>query len=220
MSSSRQIHDYVLCNDCEHRLNVGGEKYIGDISAEGRHFPLRDMLSSGTPSPLGPFLYYSGKQIGVDVRKVVYFAVSMAWRGAVHAWKTVDRQTSQLTVPSHLEDMRRFLMGEIELPIEIGVIMIVCLDFASQVHVIAPFLVGGEETNTLFEMQMCGVVLRVGINHPEKEFYDLACTHNPSAPIVVADWSKSTMSAVANFHLRARHAENVRIIEADLKVRQ
>ncbi len=220
VTSSRQIHDYVLCADCEHRLNVGGEKYIGDISASGRHFPLRDMLSNGTPSPLGPFLCYSGKQIGVDVQKVAYFAVSMVWRGAVHAWKTVDRQTSQLTVSSHLEGMRRFLMGEIALPAEIGLQVIVCLDFASQIHVLAPFLVGGEETDTLFEMQICGVVLRVGINHPQKEFYALACTHNPSAPIIVADWSKATMSAVEEFHIKARHAENVKKIEADLKVQR
>jgi hypothetical protein len=220
MSSSRQIRDYVLCTDCEHLLNVGGEDYIAYISASSSHFPLRDMLLNGTPSPLGPFLCYSGKQIEVDVRKVVYFAVSMVWRGAVHAWKTVDRQTSQLTVPTHLEDMRRFLMGEIELPVGIGLLVIVCLDFASQAHVLAPFLVGGEQTDTLFEMQMCGIVLRVGINHPQKEFYALACTHNPSAPILVADWSKSTMSAVGDFHLKARHAKNVRKIAANIKARQ
>jgi hypothetical protein len=207
MSSSRQIHDHVLCADCEHRLNVGGEKYIADVSAEGSHFPFRDMLSNGTPSPLGPFLCYPGRQIGVDVQKLAYFAVSMVWRGAIHAWSTVDRQTSQLTVPSHLEDMRRFLMGEIALPVEIGLLVIICLDFASQVHVLAPFLVGNEETDTLFEMLIFGVVLRVGINHPQKEFYALACTHNQSVPIIVADRSKSTMSAVGDFHLKARHAE-------------
>ncbi len=220
MSSSRQIHDHVLCADCEQRLNVGGEKYIADVSAEGSRFPLRNMLSNGTPLPLGPFLCYSGKQIGVDVQKLAYFAVSMVWRGAIHAWNTVDRQTSQLTVPAHLEDMRRFLMGQTALPVEIGLLVIVCLDFASQVHILGPFLVGGEETDTPFEMQICGVVLRVGINHPQQEFYALACTHNPNAPIVVADWSKSTLKAVEAFHLKARHAKNVKRLEANLKVRQ
>jgi hypothetical protein len=35
--------------------------------------------------------------------------------------------------------------------------VIVCLDYASQNHALAPFLVGGEKTDTLFEMLMLGI---------------------------------------------------------------
>jgi hypothetical protein len=220
MSTSRQIHDYVFCGDCEDRLNVGGEKYLHAISANGRSFPLRDMLASGRPTPLGPHLRYSGRQIGLDVQKLVYFAVSMVWRGGVHPWRTIDRQTSQLAVGSHMEEMRRFLMGEIPLPREIGLLVIVCLDFASQIHTLAPFLVGGEQTDTLFEMLMLGITLRVGINHPEQEFYALCCTHTSDNGIVVGNCKPATVGAVEDFHIKARHAANVKKIEAQFKARK
>jgi len=36
-------------------------------------------------------------------------------------------------------EMLRFLMGEIALPREIRLLVIVCLDFVSQIHTLAPF---------------------------------------------------------------------------------
>ena len=42
---------------------------------------------------------------------------------------------------------------------EIGLLVIVCLDNAFQIYALAPFLVGGEETDTLFEMLMLGITL-------------------------------------------------------------
>lgn len=102
------------------------------------------------------------------------------WRGGVHPWKTIDRQT------------------------------IVCADFASQVHTLAPFLVGGEATDTLFEMLIFGIRLRVGINHPEKEFYAPTCTHTPDSVIIAANCKSATETAVEDFHKKARHAENVK----------
>jgi hypothetical protein len=176
VSTSKQIHDYLLCAECEHRLNVGGEQYIHAVSFDGETFPLKDILASGTPLPIGPFLRYSGLQAGADVEKLVYFAVSMVWRGGVHSWRTIKGQTSLLAVGSHMEEMRRFLMGEIPLPPEIGVVVIVCTGSASQAHVLAPFLVGGEATDTLFEMLVYGITLRFYINHPDKTFEVLACS--------------------------------------------
>lgn len=219
MSTGRQIHDYVFCADCEHRLNVGGENYIITLCSDGKDFPLRDMLATGRPTPLGPFLRFSGKQIGFDIQKLVYFATSMLWRGAVHPWKTIDRQTSQVAVGSHMEEMRRFLMGEIPLPREIGLLVMVCLDFDSQIHMLAPFLVGGEKTDTLFEMMIFGITLRIGISHLEQEFYALSCTHTPDNRIVVGDCLKATMGAVEDFHMKARHMSNVKKIEEKFKAR-
>ena len=60
-------------------------------------------------------------------------------RGGVHPWRAIDGQTSQLAVGSHMGEMLRFLMGEIALPREIRLLVIVCLDFVSQIHTLAPF---------------------------------------------------------------------------------
>ena len=96
VSTSQQIHDYLLCAECKHRLNVGGEQYIYAVSFDGKKFPLKDRLASGTPVPIGPYLRYSGQQVGVDVENLVYFAVSMVWRDGVHSWKTIGDCHPQL----------------------------------------------------------------------------------------------------------------------------
>jgi hypothetical protein len=178
------------------------------------------MLASARPTALGQYLRLSGLQIGLDIKKLVYFAVSMVWRGGVHPWKTIDRQTSQLVIGSHMEEMRQFLMGEIPLPSEIGLLVIVCLDLASQIHTLAPFLVGGEQTDTLYEMLMLGITLRVGINHPEQEFYALCCTHTSDNGIIVGNCTPATVGAVENFHKKARHAASVKKITAGFKERR
>ena len=40
---------------------------------------------------------------------------------------------------------------------EIGLLVIVCLDFASQIHTLASLRFGGEQIQTLFEMPMLGI---------------------------------------------------------------
>jgi hypothetical protein len=218
MSSSRQIHDYVFCAECEDRLNAGGEKYLLSITFDGKSFLLKDKLATLRPMHIGKYLRFSGRQAGLDIQKLAYFAVSMVWRGGVHAWRTIDRQTSQLVVGSHMEEIRRFLMGEIPLPPDIGVLVIVCADYASQVHALAPFLVGGEKTDTLFEMLMLGITLRVGVAHPEQEFYALSCTHTPDYGIIVGDCTPATVGAVEDFHMKSRQTAKVRRIAAEFKV--
>lgn len=210
VATSRQIRDYVFCNDCEQRLNVGGEKYIYSISAEGKNFPMRDMLVHSKPFPLGPYLVYSARRLDVDIQKLAYFAVSMVWRGAVHPWKTIDKQISQPAVSSHMEEMRRFLMGEIPLSPDINILVIVCIDKISQIHVLSPFLVGGLNTDTLFEMLIFGISLRVGINHPDITLNQLCSVHSRDPVVIAANCESGTIQAVGTFHETARHAKNVK----------
>jgi hypothetical protein len=105
-------------------------------------------------------------------------------------------------------------MGEIPLPPEIGVLVIVCADLVSQVHVLAPFLGGGEATDTVFETLVYGIMLRVGISHPDEAFYVLACTHTRDKVIIAANCEQTTLAAVGDFHTKASHAENFRKIDA------
>jgi len=211
IATSKQIRDYVFCAECEHRLNVGGEQYVFSISAEGKTFPIVDKLRPHRSTGLGPFLRYSARETGIDAKKLGYFAVSMLWRGAVHRWKTIDRQINQTAVGSHMEEMRRFLMGEIPLVPEINVMVTVCLDRVSQTYVLAPYLVGGEETDTLFKMLFYGISLTIGVNHPNAALEQLCCVHSTDPSILVHNCEADTTGSVEHFFKTARHAPNVKL---------
>ena len=87
---SDQYRGYVFCESCEDLLNKRGERWVlanvpqdYDVS-----FPLQDGLA-----PLTPILsedrfdiYNISGEKGFEIEKLVYFGMSVFWRGAVHRW--------------------------------------------------------------------------------------------------------------------------------------
>lgn len=118
--TSDQLRDYVFCQACEERLNKNGESWVlASIPQDYESpFPLQDALKA-----LRPTLVSSDVDVydvtGVkefDANKLVYFAVSMFWRGAINDWGT----PTGLGAPAvelcwYEEPLRRFLMGETSL---------------------------------------------------------------------------------------------------------
>jgi hypothetical protein len=82
---------------------------------------------------------YSGRAMGIDIDALVYYALSLAWRGAVKEWKTLKGQTTTASLGSHEEPIRRYLAGEAALPENVFVVLTVCTDQAAQLIVNAPW---------------------------------------------------------------------------------
>src|ERR1700728_4711680 len=82
IASDRQVHDYLLCSECEQRFSVA-ERYVIPLMAGDGGFPMREKLNGQPALPAGPYLRFAGKQVGLDTNKLAYFAVSMVWRAAV-----------------------------------------------------------------------------------------------------------------------------------------
>jgi len=211
LSTSQQIRDYLLCLDCEARFSIA-EKYVVACMARDGGFPLRDKLQGKPSSPAGKYLRFSGLQAGIDTDKIAYFAISMVWRGAVHAWATIDRQcTAEIVVPN-LEALRRYLLGETPLPDDTRVFVLVCADMISQLHVQAPFMVNGPGNENLFEMMIAGILMQVGIQRDPRE-RDLWCAvHTPDRAIFFGDNESNTLDWARPFHENARIAKNVKSI--------
>jgi hypothetical protein len=56
----------------------------------GNTFPLLDRMRLATPiETRAQLVVYSGRDMGIDIEALVYYAVSLAWRGAVKEWKTL-----------------------------------------------------------------------------------------------------------------------------------
>jgi hypothetical protein len=125
-----QVTDYVLCSECEQRFNKYGEDWVlARVPHDyGQPFPLQAALEKATAFHIGPGVnLYAGAEIGAfDMDKLVYFASSIFWRGAVHQWKT-DRGELPFKVElgNHAEMLRKFLLGEAPFPQDLWLTVIV-----------------------------------------------------------------------------------------------
>ena len=76
---------------------------LGNLPRDyGKKFPVLDALSAQTPLLVdgGTKLYAGAKVKSLDMDKIVYFGVSVFWRGAVHQW------TSSLRIKCPNSDSR------------------------------------------------------------------------------------------------------------------
>src|SRR5262245_16715715 len=89
--TSKQVTDYLLCEECEDRFNKGGERWVVENCwRSNTAFPLQAALLATLPIfTNGPdFTAYSGATTpAVNVGKLAYFAASVMWRASVHQWK-------------------------------------------------------------------------------------------------------------------------------------
>jgi hypothetical protein len=144
MYNCRQPQAKLLCQDCEHRFKVNGEDWVIDCTARtDRSFPLRDLLLSHAPlSRVGPTkegrvaYTFSGVQVpAIQKDKLLYFAASVFWRGAVFDWSRVSDH-AQLSFPPGLgQELQTFLMGSAPFPSSVILQVEVAID---------PTLGGGE----------------------------------------------------------------------------
>lgn len=120
LQTSKQVRDYLLCDDCELRFNRGGEKYVLDncFRGEGK-FRLRKTLEAHEPKFKidAGFVYDVSAIQGVDASKILYFAASIFWRASVHRWRTGMRTLDSVSLGDKYEEQfRQYLMGEEEFP--------------------------------------------------------------------------------------------------------
>ena len=118
---SDQLRDYVFCRECEACLNENGERWVlANIPQDyDAPFPLRTALATLTPVFVNEQidLYRVAGVSAFETDKLVYFAMSMFWRGAVHDWETTRGfGAPRIELCAYEEPIRRFLMGEQGLP--------------------------------------------------------------------------------------------------------
>lgn len=120
-TSSQQVKDYLLCDDCEQRFDKNGEKWVLSHCSQSEHsFPLRETLLATQPVHRDPnlTLYEAAGIPGIDTEKLIYFALSVYWRAAVHTWRDVGGETPiAITLGPFEEPLRLFLLTEAPFPL-------------------------------------------------------------------------------------------------------
>jgi hypothetical protein len=113
---SAQYRGFVFCTSCEDLLNKKGEKWLlANLPKNDGGYPLQDALVPLTPTLSVPRCdrYNVSGVKPFDLEKLVYFATSVFWRGAVHGWETtIGQKAPPVDLGVYLEPMRRFLLGE------------------------------------------------------------------------------------------------------------
>ena len=131
LQSSAQLSDYLLCSDCEQRFSKNGEAWVlGNIPRNyGETFPILDALNAEAPLLIdGDTRLYAGTRVkSLNMKKIVYFAVSVFWRGAVHKWTSSLRSDApDVHLCAYEEPIRQFLLGTSPLPDDVALWVLVC----------------------------------------------------------------------------------------------
>lgn len=113
---SDQLRGHTFCAECEDRLNKNGEKWVlprlpKDYKAP---FLLQDALISAAPTAYGDNInIYEGRNLAAfDIDQLIYFGMSVFWRGACRQWKTpTGALAPAVDLGAFYEPIRQFLLG-------------------------------------------------------------------------------------------------------------
>jgi hypothetical protein len=125
---SKQVKQYLLCQDCEILFQQGGENWVlGRRLMPNGSFELRDLLRQATPvrTQQGASFFTLNTVPTVDNEQLLYFAASIFWRAAVTDWETpVGHYTKLAIEPAVVEELRKYLLGSGRFPADISILVI------------------------------------------------------------------------------------------------
>lgn len=187
-TSSRQVKDYVLCNDCEQRFNKFGESWVLANMSRPTGFALQDALKRAGPFAADEgFELFSGVSIAaIDTDALAYFALSVFWRAAIHQWKSIDGNMEPLNLGTFEEEIRRFLLGG---PFPMDVVVTVSVWPTSRVLPVAYTPREGEAQDfRVFNFMIPGIEFRLYIGSLSSELRSL-CVKTSAQRFIIASAS-------------------------------
>ena len=122
LQTSRHLQDYLLCFECEQLLRAKGEDWvIPQLARYGDVFPLGETLKAsqylfGEPDVAA---YALEGHPTVRAADLVHFAMGIFWKASVHNWLAV-RKKSFISLGTHQEPIRKFLLSEQGFPADMA----------------------------------------------------------------------------------------------------
>lgn len=176
-----QMKDPLLCTECEKRFDQNGEsevlRYIAPKSV--KRFPLHERLHLALPREVedDSVSRFAGDDVGLNMDKFAYFALSVVWRSAVHQWVQPDGNVPPpVQIGAFEEPIRIYLLGKAPLPPDTAVIVVVCSDKEARETWTTPSI-HVEAMCLNFRFLVRGVFFRVMMGrHLPQYFRDRCCT--------------------------------------------
>jgi hypothetical protein len=186
---SDQLRGYTFCSACEDRLNKNGEKWVlANIPNDyGSGFPLQDALIPEIPTVIaGDINVYAGRTISkFDVDRLIYFGMSIFWRGAAREWKSSTGAVAPpVDLRGYFEPIRQFLLGE-RFPDDVFIVALVH-NLKPPGNAVIPVESATGRYGDFYWFYVNGLAfaLYLGKQTP-REVINLCAHHNSCGPVVV-----------------------------------
>jgi hypothetical protein len=112
--TSWQLTEIALCDECENRFNENGERWVlANMSKGDGGFPIHDVLNAMRPQ-IAPGNVEQFAMVGIDgidMDALVYFALSIFWRGSAITWHNRGRIYDGINLGPFEETIGTFLLG-------------------------------------------------------------------------------------------------------------
>jgi hypothetical protein len=179
VAKANEIKARLLCRECEILFKLNGEdevlKYIQPKLGKKKGFPLSDRLRLALSRDNHLEMpRYSGADLGMDMGKFAYFALSIVWRGAVYDWTLLDGTVKpRFEIGDFEPPIREYLLGG-QMPPDTSVIVIVASDCDSRIVWTTPSIEDGVPCLS-FRFLVRGIFFRVMMGRHLPQVYRAAC---------------------------------------------
>jgi hypothetical protein len=152
---------------------------------------------------------FSGSAMGIDTEALAHFALGILWKGAVHKWSTVARQTTSVNLTGYKEGIRKYLLGRASLPPGIFAMVAACEDKGSRGMVFAPSRVRGSR-HRMYSLLVRGLSFHIiADRQAPASLKNLCCVQSEKKVLHLEDCTERFLHAGRHIHKTARIARNV-----------
>lgn len=211
MHTSRQTKDLLLCQECDNSLSKNGENWIiPKLARPDGQFPLLDILEKLPPdAEKKEFkIYYTAKNLSIDVHKIVHFAMGIFWKASVHSWAG-HGYTPKIELGPYRDNVRVFLRENAPFPANVSLTVFIAPRDRALTTIGEPCR-GKARTYRNFAFYVPGIqfVLYAG-KQITNEIKQLCFYANPEHPIVVYDTSERILNIMEEMKQTAHKSKRV-----------
>jgi hypothetical protein len=209
-STEEQLTAYLLCQECENRLNKDGENWLlPKLAHYGGPFPFYEIVTKRCRRDIVhdfATFYACGDNQDIAFRKLANFVIGVFWKASVHPWGA-DRKTPRIHLGPYQERFRLFLDHKATFPSNTNLQVVVappekalvCFDIPSTRHE-KPF------HQYVFNIPGMTFLLAVG-KGIQPEWKEMCFYTNKLHPVMVADLSGQIMKGVQRYSRNAARVD-------------
>jgi len=166
-------------------------------------------------------LYAGAKVTSLDMEKIVYFAMSVFWRGAVHNWwSRLHSEAPDVHLCAYEEPIRKFLHGTSPLPHEVALTVFVCPNGSVLNAMLVPWEAPLPECSRyFFYVSGLGFVLHFA-DKLAQQFRKTCAYHSPDKVIVVSMEFENLIREILLDQVKSRDSSKVeKMLQEIAKIR-
>jgi len=187
--TDRQTQDHLLCKECEHILNRGGEQWLArKLATWERTFPLYELLAKNSPDldDGDLVIYLTAKNPAFRGDCLIHFALGIFWKASVHSWSGTEEEP-RIALGPYSDAIRRWLRSEADFPRNLYLNVAVSRPARAQISFNEPYE-GTQKGWHTYILNVPGVFFNLSIGKTVDYSLRATCIqNNPERPIMVSE---------------------------------